>query len=333
MKRHLILVLALLMLGIGPLVSQSEEFDETVDVTEVLLDVLVTDSDGRVILGLTAEDFEVEEAGRAVDLSSAVFYSNRPFRGPEEKAEEAGVTPDEQPSDRFFVLFFHDQTQGLSALTSRQLDAGRRSKAWIKSELTPTDQVAVVSYDVKLKIHQDFTDDRAALLTAVDNAIKRVDPGDNWPSRQEKIDSPTLLTRLPQGKDLRKETGRLEKAMVVFAECPGRFCGSQERHPLQHRVRRCGRPGSLPTGSALLSPDDGSAQQQQRGGLRHRSRPHQPGRRGRGTNPEQLPECPGNGHRRQLLHQFHQLRDASAEDRRRQWRVLPAVLFEPTPSG
>ena len=53
-------------------------FGEQVEVTEVLLDVLVTDRDGNVIVGLKPEDFLVEENGEPIPLLDVSFYSNRP---------------------------------------------------------------------------------------------------------------------------------------------------------------------------------------------------------------------------------------------------------------
>src|SRR5687767_9373380 len=81
-------------------------FGEEVDVNEVLLDVLVTDRDGNVIVGLGEEDFEVTENGRRVDLTEVTFYSNRP------RLDAAGAQVEAAATERYFVLFFHDQRPG-----------------------------------------------------------------------------------------------------------------------------------------------------------------------------------------------------------------------------
>src|SRR5687768_16564996 len=78
-------------------------FGEEVEVTEVVLDVLVTDRDGNVIVGLRPEDFVVEEGGRPVPLLDVSFYSNRPQLDAEGRPVQAAG------SERYFVLFFHDQ--------------------------------------------------------------------------------------------------------------------------------------------------------------------------------------------------------------------------------
>ena len=62
------LTLALLAAAL-PIAAQEEpagRFAERIRVTEVLLDVLVTDADGNVVVGLNADDFVVEEQGKPV---------------------------------------------------------------------------------------------------------------------------------------------------------------------------------------------------------------------------------------------------------------------------
>ena len=72
------LTLALLA-TVPPAFAQEEpaaRFDERIRVTEVLLDVLVTDAAGNVVVGLDAGDFIVEEKGRPVEVGSATFYGS-----------------------------------------------------------------------------------------------------------------------------------------------------------------------------------------------------------------------------------------------------------------
>ena len=64
----------------------SEKFEGEIEVVEVLLDVLVTDKDDRVILGLRKEDFQVAEDGSPVELNGVTFYSSRELLGSSELA-------------------------------------------------------------------------------------------------------------------------------------------------------------------------------------------------------------------------------------------------------
>jgi VWFA-related protein len=102
-----------------------------------------------------------------------------------------------------------------------QLDAGRWTKRWLEEGLEPNDQVAVLGYDVRLKVYEDFTRDRGRIEAAIDNAaIGRKEP-DRW--RQEEapaatVDSPSLLVNLPTGKTLARQTRKLEEALELIGE-------------------------------------------------------------------------------------------------------------------
>jgi VWFA-related protein len=204
------------------------QFEGRVDVNEVLLDVLVTDRQGNVIVGLDKSDFKVSEDGKPVELTGVTFYSNRRLVESSEALARRGVTADQVPEDRYFVLFFEDQkstaTDAPELLTS-QLDAGRRAREWVRKGLLANDWVAVVSYDAKLKVHQDFTRDRAALQQAIGDAIKGKDTDGNWPSRIQEGSGASLLASLPRGNDLRKETGTIYDAVRLLAEASGKVRG------------------------------------------------------------------------------------------------------------
>ena len=202
-------------------------FEGLVEVTEVLIDVLATDKSGNVLTGLGKDDFIVEEDGEPVDVTGVSFYTTR--YGPEGDllAEDGAI-----PSSRYFVFFFHDQSRGGDALSSRllrqQLDASRQSQRWIDEEMLPSDWVAVVSYDVKLKIHEDFTQDRQAIRDAIDGAVRRKDPEKYVGRHGREIPpsgAPSLLRELPQGKELRKKTGRVYDGIRLVAEATGYIVG------------------------------------------------------------------------------------------------------------
>ena len=220
----LCLVLPLAFIATSSLAQQPNiEFGETVEVSEVLLDVLVTDKQGNVVVGLDRDDFLIEEEGDPREPTSVSFYSNR-F---ELREGEGGIqhpAPNEVVSDRHFVLFFHDPRlvggplQG--TLLRRHLDATRRSRQWVEEEMLPGDWVAVASYSVKLRIHQDFTQDRAALLAALDNAARGKSPSNDVATRRPEPaeGQPSLLVNLPLGKELRKKTTRMYDALTVLAD-------------------------------------------------------------------------------------------------------------------
>lgn len=202
-------------------------FTEQMTVSEVLLDVLVTDPEGNVIIGLTPEDFVVTEDGEPVEVADVTFYSNRNL------LEPAAALPGEVDTarqNRYFVLFFQEQQRAAAdnpelRLVQRQLEAAREARRWVREEMLLDDWVAVVSYDVKLKVHQDFTRNKADLERAVTDATKGADPGANWPSRIPETEGPSLRAHLPRGQALRDETTRIYDAFEVLAEAAGRIVG------------------------------------------------------------------------------------------------------------
>ena len=153
-----------------------EQFAEELEVTEVLLDVLVTDKRDRIILGLGLDDFVVSEQGEAVEVTSVTFYSSKRLLDSPGLLENQGVAVEMVPQDRYFILFVQDQRSAGIASLSRQMYVGHHVSRWLVEESQPADRMAVVSYRNGLRIHQDFTTDRAALLEAVDGAMRGRDP-------------------------------------------------------------------------------------------------------------------------------------------------------------
>jgi len=201
------------------------QFEERLEVNEVLLDVLVTDREGNVIVGLGKDDFQVEEARQPVEVQGVTFYSNRRLLQSAQDPQRLGVDPAQVPEDRFFILLFHDQRSAnvdAPGLLAQQLEAGKQAKRWVREDMLGNDWVAVASYDAKLKVHHDLSHDRDALSRAIDAAVSGRDPGGNWPSRVEAAEAvPSLLRGLPRGNELRDRTTTIYDGLQVLAEAAG----------------------------------------------------------------------------------------------------------------
>ncbi|HXU29845.1 MAG TPA: VWA domain-containing protein [Thermoanaerobaculia bacterium] len=201
------------------------QFTDRVDVREVLLDVLVTDRQGNVIVGLGPEDFRVTENGKPVDLAGLSFYSNRKFLGSAVEAPHPAVpavSTNAPLENRYFVLLFDDvRSLSLDApeLLTQQLQAARKAKEWV-GKLLANDWVAVLTYDRKLKVQTDFTRDQRVLVGAIQDAVSGKDSESEWPSRigEGVGNAPSLLARLPQGKALRDKTESIYDALVVLSK-------------------------------------------------------------------------------------------------------------------
>ena len=206
-----------------------EKFQGEVNVNEVLLDVLVTDAKGNVIVGLDKNDFVVTENGKPVDLTGVTFYSNRQLTQSSPTLAKQGVTTEQGTEDRYFIFLFDDQKDTAfeaPELLSQQLDAGRRARDWVQTHLLPSDWVAVLSYDARLKVQQDFTRDRKALMAAISDAMKAKDRESNYPSRIDPNKELSLVAGLPMGTAaLRDRTHTIYDALQVIADAAGRIKG------------------------------------------------------------------------------------------------------------
>jgi VWFA-related protein len=205
--------------------GQPPRFGERIEVREVLLDALVTDPRGHVIVGLGKNDFVVRENGKPVDLTAVTFYSNRRLLAGSDVLAKQGLSIDQVPEDRYFILFWNDQKANSAdapVLLAQQVEGGRRAREWVDREVLPNDWVAVVSYDVKLKVHQDFTHDHQLLTAAIDDAVKGKEAETNWPSRiPSPASGPSLLAGLPRGNDLRERTKTIYDGLQVLAHAAG----------------------------------------------------------------------------------------------------------------
>lgn len=185
-------------------------------VKEVLLDALVTDKDGSIVIGLGPEDFSVLDGGDEMAVTSVAFYSNRlnldAARSPSDSTA-AG------PDARFFIFFFHDRAYVDPRQRARLNEAGRDVQRWIETKKLRNDWAAIVSFDYKLKIQQDFTRDPQALIEGAKRAVMGKDPGGNWPSRVPEAETgPSLLRHLPEGKELRRRTTNVLDGLWVLSE-------------------------------------------------------------------------------------------------------------------
>ena len=232
MRMTALALIALCSIGRATLAQEPDkpqgEFQGRVNVNEVLLDVLVTDAKGNVIVGLDKNDFVVKENGNPVELTGVTFYSNRRLLESSPTLAKQGISTAQGTDDRYFVLFFEDQkdtAQEAPKLLSQQLEAAKRARGWVESEMLPNDWVAVASYDTRLKVQQDFTHDRKALIAAIGDAMKGKDFEGNYPSRIKAGEGPSLLAGLPKGDELRNKTPTIYEAMQQIARSTGNIRG------------------------------------------------------------------------------------------------------------
>ena len=116
----------------------------------MLLDVLVTDRDGNVILGLGPDGLPGHRGGQGRSRSRRHFLQQPALRSHAQRAVASARRRHRQPAPRSAAtssLFFDDQRErqrrDAPGLLARQLDAGRELAEWLRHELLPNDWVAV----------------------------------------------------------------------------------------------------------------------------------------------------------------------------------------------
>lgn len=133
----------------------------------VLVDVVVTDKQGKAIPGLKAEDFTIEENGKPQKIASLStpadttpapaeplppgIYSNKP----QYRSTGAPVT----------VMLL----DALNTAFTDQAYARGQMLAFVKNNFKPSDRMAVFTLTGSLNVLQDFTSDPQTLFTALQN--------------------------------------------------------------------------------------------------------------------------------------------------------------------
>jgi VWFA-related protein len=151
----------------------------------VVVNVVVRDRQGRLVRGLTRDDFAVFEDNRPQvistfdfeDLEQAVPASGatEPMAvlAPALKPPTSAATPpaplESRPlpnlRDKRLIVLFFDVSSMQPEDVARAVDSARE---YVTKRLAPPDTLAVVTLGTSLEVLQDFTSDRDALLAALD---------------------------------------------------------------------------------------------------------------------------------------------------------------------
>jgi len=156
----------------------------------VVEDLIIKDKSGNPIDNLTPKDFVVTEDGKPQDVKICQFQrleetpaediSSEPAAKTETIKTEKPDTPKsvtateikpERPGDpmykdkRLLVLFF-DMT---SMPIQDQVRAQEAARKFVQKQITPSDLVAIMSFNSDVQVVEDFTDDRDQLLKDIKN--------------------------------------------------------------------------------------------------------------------------------------------------------------------
>lgn len=203
------LALAILAMTL-PSFAQQPPFQERIEVTAVLLDVIVTDPDGNQILGLGKDDFVVRENGIEQTVDSVDYFTNRRLLTGRE--EHAPFKVEQIREDRYFVFFF-DKPSNPAVLFDQVTLAREAVKDFLDEDMKETDYVAIVGHDVRLKIYSDFTNDKEQLRKAL-NESSRFGRGI---TKAPAGDGPSILRNLDT-REMINHTGTVYQALDLLAD-------------------------------------------------------------------------------------------------------------------
>jgi len=165
-------ILALLLVSIAAFGAAAQEgrFEERVDVSRVLMDLRVVDGKGNPLPELEAGDFRVIVDGKPVDLESVRWTSGT-------RAYADGDTPEQAttsggpvaPPGRLLVFLLQKDISVSWRINGLMRMKGEALK--LLDGLEPEDRVAVFSFDMRLKLWLDFTNDHDRLRKVIDRSV------------------------------------------------------------------------------------------------------------------------------------------------------------------
>lgn len=182
-----------------PVVTHSEE----VVVGRVLVNTHVLGRDGNPVPNLGLDDFRVEIDGKPARLESAEWVEEATGSGSTTVLSAAGEVGAPEPG-RLIVLLFQWEVASQKQIGFVRMQ--RQASSFVRG-IHPGDRVAVLLFDSRLWLVQDFTSDRDALAAAVESVLaRRTRPGDGL--------EPSLADGLVDGG---KNATGIEKALLAIA--------------------------------------------------------------------------------------------------------------------
>jgi VWFA-related protein len=143
-----------------------------VEINYVDVDVVVTDSQGRTVAGLSRDDFELLEDGKPqkIEMFSSVVLPATPsdrFLGTRDSVP-IDARSNRRPFDgRVYVVVLDD----LDISPLRTGTVKQSARDFVSRYMSPDDIAAVVYTSGRTDATQDFTNDRALLLVAIDKFV------------------------------------------------------------------------------------------------------------------------------------------------------------------
>jgi VWFA-related protein len=178
--KKILFLLAVCLLTYGGAVGQQssptppvdDEAVVKVDTNLIQLDVTVTDNKGKVVTGLTADDFEIIDNGARQKVANMSFVSRMSGGatvaepdGPITAAAKAGVTTPLTPGQVSHTIAIVVDDLNLSFQSVH--NARKALKEFVETQMQPNDLVAIIRTGGGMGTLQQFTTDKRLLLAAI----------------------------------------------------------------------------------------------------------------------------------------------------------------------
>lgn len=194
---------------------------EHVEVSRVLIDARAVDGQGQPIRGLTAADFRVRIDGKPARVESAHWVGARDAEpgtlAGETPLPAAGAAVPPEARGRLIVFLFQKDLERSRIVGLMRLLIETRT---FLDSLGPDDRVAVLSFDSKLRIWMDFTNERDRVRRVLEHGILFEEP-----RRVEPVLSPSLLATLDVVKANRAYS--MEDALALLGQALEPLAGAK----------------------------------------------------------------------------------------------------------
>jgi VWFA-related protein len=151
---------------------------ESVEVSVTSIDVVVTDSKGNRVTGLTAEDFEIKQDGVPQKITNFYAVSGGKVLledGQVVDLESADAATAPVPRELKARYLFYIDNLNIQPMNRNRMF--RRLKEFIRETVGPNAEGMVVTYNRSLKVKKRFTSDASELIAAIDETEKETGGG------------------------------------------------------------------------------------------------------------------------------------------------------------
>ena len=212
----------ILALAVFAATTLHAQFQETITVSRVVVDVRVTRDNGEPLTGLTPENFKAKIGGLPTEVLSVTWVPGdvdrpdaRPARPPIADAPLPGDAElpevEEREADAMlYVVFIQTDFARNKTRLAGQMKFRTYAESIIDS-LGPEARVAVFSFDSHLKFRSDFTSDKEAAKKAIADSV-RID----FPGPPPAVAEPSLARRLDREQMRRAATS--ERALRLIGD-------------------------------------------------------------------------------------------------------------------